>query len=568
MNWIARLLVFLSALCASPAFGAPAAKGSKTASKAIATAMDTYAKDRDADQADAALLGAVAVCGQDCSKAVLARAWMYIGLVKGSGEKDWDTAREAFSVALGFDPTVTLDPRFFTPTAQALFDGLKRQSKEEDPSQVVARFEPGTQMGCWPLVREVEAFRPIPISCSTRVSGVVRVVLRYRAYGSDRWTRSELRREGDEWLGEIPCTELSGPGTWGMYVEAKDERDDALERIGSRERPLVFEVVEESAEPPPSLPGRPAPDKCVETTYCPEDMVGTPACEALKGRSGSGEVGSCSATSDCDLGMDCVDGTCQAASICTADADCPSEGEVCRAGLCELPETAGKRDWFGVHFGADFALLGSANDVCTPGGGFACFDGADAYDGTPYRDNGGGVASGLHMGTMRVMLAYDRFLFDRFSLGVRFGFAFSGAPEDFFPLHLEGRGTYYFGDLTRGLSTFVPYVAAGFGLAQVDSRVEVQMVDCLPDQVASCQAAAQVDEGLVDPDTGAARLRTLDAYRSLGSVFGVLSPGLMIAFSRTTSIAFNVGLLLMTEEDSSASLLLSLQPSAGLTLGF
>ena len=244
------------------------------------------------------------------------------------------------------------------------------------------------------------------------------------------------------------------------------------------------------------------------------------------------------------------------------------EGEVCRAGLCEVPETDGKRDWFGVHFGTELASLSAANDVCSGDAGFACFDGDDAYEGTPYRGNGGAVTSGFHPGTMRVMLSYERFLLDQFSLGVRFGFAFSGAPEDFFPLHFEGRATYYFADVTRGRSTFAPYVALGFGLAQVDSRVEVEMVDCLPDQLDVCQQATQVDQGLVDPETGAARLRTLDAYKTLGKAFGTIAPGLTIKLSRKASAVVNLGVLLMTEENNSSAIIFALQPSLGLAIGF
>jgi hypothetical protein len=332
-------------------------KEDAAARKAIVTAMDEYAKTKDADAADGALLEAIALCGKDCKPAVLAQAWMYIGLVKGGGQKDWDTAREAFSVALGFDDKITLDPRFFNPTAQALFDGIKNQLKTpgEDPGKVVAGFEPGTQMGCWPLVQEVEAFRPIPVSCSTKVQGVDGVVLRYRQYGDENWTRVDLKKVGDDWRGEIPCSELDRPGTWGMYVEARDQRDNALERIGSRDKPLVFKVVEKSSLPPPSLPGEPPPDKCVQTAYCPEEMIGTPACEALKGGGAAAKDTSCTKTSDCDLGMSCTDGVCKARDVCAEDTDCGGE-EMCQGGLCVERPRAPKLDWFGLHFGADLRL--------------------------------------------------------------------------------------------------------------------------------------------------------------------------------------------------------------------
>lgn len=535
--------------------------------------MDEYATTKDAENADAQLLEVIAICGPDCKPALLAQAWMYIGLVKGGGAKDWDTAREAFSVALGFDEKVQLDPRFFSPTAQALFDGIRGQHAEGDPAKVEPRFEPGTQMGCWPLVQEVEVFRPIPVSCSTRVQGVDGVVLRYREYGDESWTRVDLKKEGEAWLGQIPCTALGRPGTWGMYVEAKDQRDNTVERIGSRDRPLVFKVVEESDLPPPSLPGEAPPDKCIATTYCPEEMIGTPACDQLQGGAAPPPPSmACEESSECDLGMTCQEGRCKAPKVCTRDSDCGEDA--CQAGLCTERERPAKMDWFGVHFGADLTLLSGATDVCREqAAGFACYDGSEPYVGTPYTDNGGAVAGGPHLGTLRAMLSYERFLLDNVSLGVRFGFAFSGAPEDFLPLHFEGRGTYYFSDVTRGQSTFVPYLALGAGVAQVDSRAEVEMVDCLPDAVADCLAAPAVNESLIDrdgdgPDDGAARLRTLDAYKSFGTVFGTVSPGLMLALSRELSAVVNLGVLLMTEEGSSSSLIVNFQPTLGLALGF
>lgn len=549
--------------------GAPAWAGSNdvAARRAITAAMDEYAKSEDADATEGALLDAIALCGKDCGARVLAQAWMYIGLVKGGGQKDWDTAREAFAVALGFDPQLTLDPSFFNPTAQALFDGIKQQPKG-DPSKVVAGFEPGTQMGCLPLVQEVEAFRPLPISCSTTVQGVVGVVLRYREYGAKKWTRVDLTKVGEEWRGQIPCSELSRPGTWGMYVEAKDERDNSLERIGSRDKPLVFQVVEESSEPPPSLPGEPPPDKCVQTAYCPEEMIGTPACDALKGGAAASVNTACETSSDCDLGMSCSDGLCKAPEVCVDDSSCDSES-MCKAGLCVERPRPSKLDWFGLHFGADFSSFPGAEDACqAEDSDFACFDGSEAYAGTPYPGSGGTVPGGLHSGTMRVMFSYDRFLLENVSLGARFGFAFSGAPDGFFPLHFEARGTYYFGNVTQGRSLFVPYFAVGFGLAQVDSKVPVQMVDCLPDAVDACLATPAVNDQLISPDGGAARLRTLDAYKSLGTVFATISPGMMVALGKQLSLVANVGVLLMTDEQRSTSLVINLQPSLGLGLGF
>lgn len=248
---------------------------------------------------------------------------------------------------------------------------------------------------------------------------------------------------------------------------------------------------------------------------------------------------------------------------------------MCQTGSCQEKPGGGKRDWFGFHFAGDLTLLSQATDVCASGADeYACYADGQAYTGTPYPGNGGTVTGGMHLGTLRALFSYDRFLTDNISLGVRFGFAFSGAPSGFFPLHFEGRGTYYFGDVVRGRSMFVPYMAVGAGVAQVDTRVAVEMVDCKPDPGSSpptytqCTTAPEVNQGLIDPVNGRAQLRTLDAYKSLGKVFATLSPGLMVQLSKQVSGVVNVGVLFMTDQSRSTSLLVNFEPSLGLVLGF
>ena len=63
-------------------------------------------------------------------------------------------------------------------------------------------------------------------------------------------------------------------------------------------------------------------------------------------------------------------------------------------------------------------------------------------------------------------------------------------------------------------------------------------------------------------------MRTLDAYKSLGKVFGTLAPGLAVQITKQVSGVVNLGVLFMTEESLSTSLLIDFQPSAGLVLGF
>ena len=61
------------------------------------------------------LLGVVKACGKDCSPAVVAKAYMYVGLVRGCGKQNMAGAKEAFDRAKAADPGVALDAALATP---------------------------------------------------------------------------------------------------------------------------------------------------------------------------------------------------------------------------------------------------------------------------------------------------------------------------------------------------------------------------------------------------------------------------------------------------------------------
>jgi hypothetical protein len=422
--------------------------------------MDEYAKNKDSDKATAPA-GGDRVCRQRLQPELLAQAWMYIGLVRGNGART-GTPRAKPSRWRSASTTSAARSALLLPTAQALFDGIKGQRASEDPAKVVPRFEAGTQMGCWPLVQEVETFRPIPLACSTRVQGVSAVVLRYRAYGDDNWTRVDLKKKGEEWRGRDPVHAARAPGTWGMYIEAKDERDNPLERLGSRDRPLVFKVVEKSTQPPPSLPGEPRRIAASRPRTAPKRWSARPPVMPCRGPGQEGHQ--LQSVQRLRPGHGMRRGQLQGPGVCTKDADC-GEGMMCQAGSCAgQARAAASATGSASTSAADFASLSQATDVCRTGADeYACYA-TGVPTGHALSGTAAPVTGGMHLGTLRALFSYDRFLTDNISLGVRFGFAFSGAPDGFFPLHFEGRGTYYFGDVIRGRSRFVPYMAMGAGV--------------------------------------------------------------------------------------------------------
>ncbi|HLV68823.1 MAG TPA: hypothetical protein VKY73_23565, partial [Polyangiaceae bacterium] len=79
---------------------APAALAQYTrdtsANKKIDEAVNMHYLATDFDKAEGVLLGTVKACEDKCSPQTLARAWMYVGIVRGSGRSDIPGAKEAF----------------------------------------------------------------------------------------------------------------------------------------------------------------------------------------------------------------------------------------------------------------------------------------------------------------------------------------------------------------------------------------------------------------------------------------------------------------------------------------
>ncbi|HEX3871398.1 MAG TPA: hypothetical protein VHV77_13225, partial [Pirellulales bacterium] len=55
------------------------------ASKKIDEAINEHYLATDFDKAEGVLTGTINACGEKCSPGVIAKAWMYVGIVRGSG---------------------------------------------------------------------------------------------------------------------------------------------------------------------------------------------------------------------------------------------------------------------------------------------------------------------------------------------------------------------------------------------------------------------------------------------------------------------------------------------------
>ena len=101
---------------------AHAAPRDNAANKKIDEAVNKHYLATNFDKAEAVLTGTIKACEDKCSGQVLGRAWMYVGIVRGSGKGNQKGAREAFASALAADPGVKLDDALATPDTKKSFE--------------------------------------------------------------------------------------------------------------------------------------------------------------------------------------------------------------------------------------------------------------------------------------------------------------------------------------------------------------------------------------------------------------------------------------------------------------
>lgn len=517
----------------------------RAARKKIDEAINQHYLMMEIDKAEAILKGTINACGDKCSPQTLANAWMYVGIVRGSGRNDQAGATEAFLQARTLDPNVTLDAAMATPETQASF-AEAGGSVQAAPAVPVAgggddEAIPGDML-CTPEVREVETRRAIPVSCQTEEDGK-RAELKFKAPGGE-WSKVAMKKVGDSWQAEIPCTETNNAGTLHWYVQVWDNIDEVIDSLGSRRQPVEMRLLESSSEAPPAFPGKSAPARCTSASDCPPDF---PGC-ADDNKCGDKDWGvSCDNSSECKCGLLCVDGACETAPSCDVDDDCPSG--ICVDGTCsaggEVPRGP-KKHWIGVHGAMDFLLMGTFENACRPDVqdefNLGCYALGDKYP--LYNDEAPtvppGTAGGFAPAQIRLLLSYDFAFHPKMSVGLRAGYALLGSPMDFVPIHAEARFGYWFlGNDQPGLR---PYVHVGGGYAQVDGLVVRPGVEsCRP------QGCENLD---------------INIYQRTGPFFGMLGGGAVYAFSRSLGVQLNLNAMIMQP-----SLGTVVQPSLGLVYG-
>jgi len=346
----------------------------------------------------------------------------------------------------------------------------------------------------------------------------------------------------------IPCADVQ-QGTTQYYLQGFNEQNDPVATGGDRNHPYKVPIKRDKIEgEPPHLPGQPAPSQCADTGDCPPDF---PGCHggttAAKGK-GEGEE-------------------------CEEDAVC--ESKQCKVGKCTAPAAPTakfRRLWIGVTAGAEFMLVGSADNVCKLSqdrsaaplndAGYYCVDPDNGNADYPDRNDPQGaqnkaiqqdgktdkVAGGGALGNIRLLVSIDYALNMNFLVGMRAGLILLAYPgtaaqndgkfSALGPVHIEGRATYVIGKEALAKPGVAGYIMGGFGYAQYTARVSVSV-----------------------RETGSPTNKQVDAWAIGGPFFFTLGGGLRYALSP------RFALLVGPRVNFALGNGLGVFPSAGLEIG-
>lgn len=489
----------------------------------IDEAINVHYLATDFAKAEQLLTGTVDACGNQCSAPIIAKAWMYVGIVRGAGNSDLRGAKEAFKNAIAVYPGVTLDNDLAPTEVQAAFAEVKGQGgggvaaatpapappppvvEEAPPPPPPVNYPP---MQCEPKVQEVQTRRPVPVSCSTQYPSVTKSTLYVKGFGEETYTRVPMKRSGNTWQAEVPCGATNMGSTVSWYVEASDPKGARLDGYGTADGPVDIMLNDATTEPPPHFPGKPAPDRCPDLADCPPEMLGTPACPGTtkpgagpQDGGGKGWGDACSEHSECQSGLACLSGTCETAPSCSSDAECGDGRCDVTGGMCVYDEGGasdasygpGPTNMVSLTVGLDLAFM-SGSAVCDPAEnpGYSCYRSGKPYylastpDGvnpTQYlapdgqvrpRYADGGSAPGIGLGTIRILVAYDRMLTENISGGVNAGIGLTPIPDGALGIHVDAHGKYWFSGNGPGLK---PFVSAALGFGRVDGVGSVTVVE-------------------------------------------------------------------------------------------
>ncbi len=547
---LAALLVGLFSVPAVAQFTRDASANSK-----IDEAINNHYLMMQLDKAEELLTGTVSACEEKCSPQTKAKAWMYVGIVRGSGKNDQAGAAQAFAAAKGFDPAVTLDADLASPETKETFDAAQGDSSAAPVAAIpvedtaMATSAPGAlpppagspgDMLCSPQGEPIGVNMPIPLSC-TSDANVAEGFVKFLEPGSSEWKKINLMNIDGMWQADIPCAFTKNAGDLQFYVGVKDSAGEYVDQFGSKKEPATITLAEGGAAP--AYPGQAPVSACgnAADADCPPDF---PGCGNTTQTCGDLDWGAaCKNSSECACGLLCEEGACATAPSCTTNADCDTgsciDGTCGVTGESDAPSGPFKRNWLSFTAGMDLMTWGAAQDFCNDNNQFDETYGVRCYDASGQRVSQTGVdldAGGIVPAQLRLKLGYDYAIIDHLRLGLRLGFAFLNThPKEtsasFLPIHVEGRVTYTFTSLSKG--GFRPSLYAAGGLAE--------------------------SNGKVSTDTG------IDMYRIAGLIFA--APGLNLGYAIAPNMDLSLDTQAMLLFTSGASMAVVIHPALNFTYG-
>ncbi|WP_146655246.1 hypothetical protein [Labilithrix luteola] len=526
---------------------------------------------------------AIKECGTDkCSAPVRAQLRRDLGVVQIGGQLDREKGIQNFVEALKLDPSTALDPDLKTKELDSAFAEAKKRAAGGAPSAPPATpthgggaatggatgaatgTTEGQPQGDFTHTPAPEQQYRTPIPVYAEYAGeeqLVKVIVRYKGFGMTEWKAYELKKTGEKgWGGLLPCGDVQ-QGVTQYYIQGFNAENDPVATGGDRARPYKVPVKREKVANPPHLPGEAPPTQCQDTGDCPPDF---PGCKKAAGIGGTKE------TTQEFIGKG-------GGEFCEEDSECHSG--TCQDNKCTEPEGPKKtpKIWVGIWGAFDYSFLPSADDVCKLSGtregqlpindkNYYCVQDGNDY---PFRQipqqnnprNGENaailpgtsdkVSGGGAFGNIRIMASLDYGLTNNWMVGARLGYVFNNYPgqaakddgKTFAPIHLELRGTYYFGK-DGYTAKLAPYAFAGGGVSTFDAHVKVTVVE---------------QEG--GPGAGGPKTqKEVDAWNISGPGFLVFGGGARFALNHRMALSGGLRLNLAFGQ--------SFMPSIGPELGF
>jgi hypothetical protein len=403
-----------------------------------------------------------------------------------------DDGRAAFVKALGFDPTLELDPSYKSQMLEGLWNEARKRAgsgggagpgNEPEPSPAPesgAAAAPAGDFAHIPAAAELVR-TPLPVYAEyVGTERLLRVVVKYRGAGMTDWKPLELRKVETGYGGLIPCKDVA-EGVVQYYIQGYGASDDPVASSGSRTKPYSVPIKTQLAGAAPSLPGQEAPKQCAESaggSDCPPDF---PGCHIQKKgggeeckKNGECESGQCTDGAcvekkadgeDCSKDTECASGSCSddkcAAPKKGADESCEDDDE-CASGSCADGKCKGggakkssgpkfRRIWVGIAVGLDVMSLPQSDKACVLNGsglgpantaGYECVDPTTSanFPGSGLKsaainmsilqgpNEGDSVGGGLLPTNIRILASFDYAITTNILLGARAGYVLNTDP--------------------------------------------------------------------------------------------------------------------------------------------